>query len=357
MFGFDFWRGALRVRERGEGFTGAAFKFPSPSAKLPTMMHVAGSPTLLLDVVPDIGKVVGILEANAPYTPLGGWFWPGGDGEVATRSLWFQNDWVHDDRIVSGADLFLNHEEVTVAAQRFYDAEIVVPHTLYVNIMGPIEKCGPAHTDNPIFQGRSRVNTPMQLLRTMFWSGLFDRWAIRQATSIWWMNDVEGGGFRYWPGGPQKSPARHVGKMANTALVGDNHGMFHQVEPVGPFEEGTPLVTGGAELAPTADGSGDWAVTDRGEVRYRAPLQSYRVSVLWKANIYTDEEERQRLEAEPLSLEEVARVFSDDLSARGSDLRLDLDRLEDPVQAAAFAEIYPEARPIEAGPSLFDAYR
>jgi hypothetical protein len=37
--------------------------------------------------------------------------------------------------------------------------------------------------------------------------------------------------------------------MANTALVGDNHRMFHQVEPVGPFDAGTRLVSASAELA------------------------------------------------------------------------------------------------------------
>ena len=26
--------------------------------------------------------------------------------------------------------------------------------------------------------------------------------------------------------------------MANTALIGDNHGMFHQVAPIGPFDGG-----------------------------------------------------------------------------------------------------------------------
>ena len=78
----------------------------------------------------------------------------------------------------------------------------------------------------------------MWLLRTMLWSGLFDRYAIVQATSIWWMNDVEGGGLSYWPDGPDEPPHEHVGDMANTALVGDNHGMFHQVGPVGPFDQG-----------------------------------------------------------------------------------------------------------------------
>ena len=86
------------------------------------------------------------------------------------------------------------------------------------------------------------------------------------------------------------------------------------------------------------------------------PLESFRISVLWKAHIYKTEEERLLAESAPLSLEETAQIFSEDLLAKGSDLRLDLERLEDPSQMAAFAAVYPEAQPVEAGPSIFDAY-
>jgi len=313
-------------------------------------------PRLLDDVIPDVGKVVEILASAAPYTPLGGWFWPGQDEAVPTRAMWFQNDWVHGDLKVPGSDLFLDHPEVTQAAKEFYGAEVIVPHTLYVNLMVGVEKCGPAHTDNPVFEGRNRGNTPMWLLRTMFWSGLFERWSIRQATSIWWMNDVEGGGLRYWPEGPDRPPTRHFGRMANTALVGDNHGMFHQVEEVGPFGLPSQLVTARAELAPARDGSEDWEVLDRGEVVYRAPLAGFRISVLWKAHVYDSEEDREARQSRELSLEEVARILSEDLGTKGSTLRLDLDCLDDPLQSEAFSEVYPEAHPIDAGPSIFDAY-
>ena len=195
----------------------------------------------------------------------------------------------------------------------------------------------------------------MWLLRSMLWSGLFDRWTIVQATSIWWMNDVEGGGFRYWPDGPDAPPREHVGAMANTALVGDNHGMFHQVGPVGPFDEGTRLVTPRAELAPVGDGSGDWAVVDRGEVRYRAPLERYRVSVLWKADVHRDEAERRRQTGERLSIADVVRVFDRDLEEKGADVRLDPDLLEDPGLIAAVNAFYPEAVPVGKAPSIFDA--
>jgi hypothetical protein len=196
----------------------------------------------------------------------------------------------------------------------------------------------------------------MLLLRTMLWSRLFERWVIPQATSIWWLNDVEGGGFSYWPEGPDKPPEHHVGAMANTAIVGDNHGMFHQVEPVGPFDGGTRFVAASAELAPAGDGSDDWVVMEHGRERYRAPFDRYRASVLWKAHVYASEEERRRVESDLLSLEELVRIFNEDLARRGADLRLDVNQLTDPALPGALAAIYPEPVPVGAGVSMFEAH-
>ena len=319
------------------------------------MPRYADPPVLMHGVLADLDDVVHLLERQAPYTPLGGWYNPDADPHARTRPMWFQNDWVHDTFAADGSDLFLQHEGYLEAAKQFYGAEVVEPKSVYVNLMAAIEKSGPAHTDNPRFHGRDRSNTPMWLLRAMLWSGLFDRYAIVQATSIWWMNDVEGGGLLYWPDGPGEPPHEHVGDMENTALVGDNHGMFHQVGPVGPFDQGTRLVTPRAELAPAADGSGEWAVTDRAEVRYRAPLEQYRVSVLWKADVYRNDAEQRRQMADTLSIPDVAGIFDRDLEEKRNDLRIDLDRIEDPGLIAALNAVYPEAVPVDKRVSIFDA--
>jgi len=320
------------------------------------MLRAADPPVLMHDVIADVDDVVRLLEAQAPYTPLGGWYNPGADPHAPTRPMWFQNDWVHDDFAAEGSDLFLLHEGYVDAAKRFYGAEIVEPKSVYVNVMAAIAEGGPAHTDNPRFHGRDRTNTPMWLLRVMLWSGLFDRFEIPQATAIWWMNDVEGGGLRYWPDGPDRPPHEHVGAMANTALIGDNHGMFHQVGPVGPFGEGTRRITPSAELAPLGDGTDDWAVTDHGELRYRGPLDTFRVSVLWKADVYHDEAERARRSADTLSMHDVADVLNDDLASRACTFRVDPEHFDDLSLRAALAGVYPEARPVEALPSVFDGY-
>ena len=316
-------------------------------------MRYSLPPVLLHDVIDDVDAVVRLLESQAPYRPLGGWYSPGADPFARTRPMWFQEDWVHDSFATPGSDLFLQHPAYLAAAKEFYDAEVVEPKSVYVNIMTSIADGGPAHTDNPRFHGRDRTNTPMWLLRAMLWSGLFDRFEIVQATAIWWMNDVEGGGLLYWPDGPGSPPEEHVGAMANTALFGDNHGMFHQVGPIGPFDRGTPRVTPRAELAPAGDGTGDWTITDHGELELRAPLDTLRVSVLWKADVYRTTEERDERAAHSLSMQDVADTFDDDLARRGVTLRFDLTRLDDPALREALAAVYPEALPVGALRSAF----
>jgi hypothetical protein len=305
-------------------------------------------PVVMHDVIGDLGAVVRLLESQAPYTPLGGWYNPGADPDSRTRPMWFQKDWVHDVFAAEGSDLFLWHPAYVEAAQQFYGAEVVEPKSVYVNLMTSIADGGPAHTDNPRFHGRDRTNTPMWLLRAMLWSGLFDDFEIVQATAIWWMNDVDGGGLFYWPHGPARPPELHEGAMANTALFGDNHGMFHQVGPIGPFDRGTVRVTPRAELRPSGDGTGEWAVTDHGETVFRALLDSIRVSVLWKADVYRTAAERARRAANMLSMQDVADAFNDDLARRRSPFRFDLARIDDPSLKVELATVYPEANPVGA---------
>lgn len=305
----------------------------------------------------DLDRVRALLAQNAPYSPLGGWYRPGADPDAATSPMWFQQDWVHADYHAPGSDLFMQCERYFEVSRAFYDAEVILPHSLYVNVMVGLADHGPAHTDNPKFRGRERKNTPMWLLRSMLWSGLFTRWEIVQSTAIWWLNDVEEGGLAYWADGPDKPPHRHFGAMENTALIGDNHRMFHQVETVGPLDRGTLRVTPRAEFAPTHDGADAWSVMDRGEEVFRGPLEDYRVSVLWKADVHPTEAERRELADDQLSLEDVARVFDADFAARDEPLRFDLERLEDPAFAEQVASVYPEARPVGAGRSIYgDAY-
>ena len=48
------------------------------------------------------------------------------------------------------------------------------------------------------------------------------------------------------------------------------------------------------------------------------------------------------------------RRMDEDLAEKRAGIRFDLDRLEDPALIAALSEIYPEATPVDAAPSVFD---
>ena len=82
------------------------------------MIHYSDPPVLLRDVIDDRDAVVRLLEDNAPYQPLGGWFRPDHDGGDARSPMWFQKDWVHADLQVEGSELFLQHERTIEAARR-----------------------------------------------------------------------------------------------------------------------------------------------------------------------------------------------------------------------------------------------
>ena len=69
-------------------------------------------PVLMHDVIGDLDAVERLLESQAPYAPLGGWFRPGADPHARTRPMWFQKDWVHDVFAAEGSDLFLRHERL-----------------------------------------------------------------------------------------------------------------------------------------------------------------------------------------------------------------------------------------------------
>ncbi|MCB0997250.1 MAG: hypothetical protein KDB21_19280, partial [Acidimicrobiales bacterium] len=95
------------------------------------MVRYSKPPTLLHEVIGDVSAVVELLERDAPYTPLGGWYNPGADPHARTRPMWFQDDWVHDTYHAEGSDLFLHHPTYVQAAKEFYGAEVVEPMSVY----------------------------------------------------------------------------------------------------------------------------------------------------------------------------------------------------------------------------------
>jgi hypothetical protein len=317
------------------------------------------APIVLDRLLDDPTLVPALVERHAPYWPVQRYFASAeemralsdtaernGSPDARTGMVVgpvFRGDWAYDRPLVDGVEPLLRCAPLTSAARRLFDAEVVRPQILYVNLTLPM-LCGDGgHTDIPAFRGVDRTTVPVWLLVTMGRSGLFERWRVRIATAVAWFYEGEGGALTYWPDGPDASP-RSLPPRTNTALVGDNDVMFHRVEAVGgPDDDMVRGLTLDSQLA--FAGAGTWEVREAGRVLARYPATRVRVSLSWKAIVFRDAEEA-RLHDEQrdtLTLPVVLDTLRADLAARGVEAPKSADPLHDPAFVAALTRAYHQA--------------
>ena len=239
---------------------------------------------------------------------------------------WFRGDWAFGEPLVNGVEIFLEHQGFLNAAEAMFEGGIIVPQIVYVNLNPPIARVDPGHVDIPAFRGIDRTGYPVWLMATMLKSGLFDRWYVPSVTAVAWYYEGEGGGFTYWPNGPDQSPISRP-CISNSAVVGDNDYMFHRVEAVGPDERTLPKgLTLNSQLAWSNDG---WEVIEQGEARARYEFEDVRVSVSWKAQMFADQSQRDLYEnhEDDLTLDRVVQTFIADLKAKGTETQAPADPL------------------------------
>jgi hypothetical protein len=122
----------------------------------------------------------------------------------------------------------------------------------------------------------------------------FEAERVHIVTAVAWFYRGEAGGLRYWPEG-MAGPSVLQADTWNTAVVGDNDFMPHEVQRVGPRGSQPPAgMTIRTELI-HADGA--WQVVDDGSVLATYGDEEVRLSLSWKAKVYADEAERARAEA------------------------------------------------------------
>jgi hypothetical protein len=246
---------------------------------------------------------------------------------------WFRGDWAYDEPFVPGVEVFLEHDALRDAARRMFEGGVVVPQIVYVNLNPPIARVDPGHVDIPAFRGVDRTRYPVWLLATMLKSGLFDRWYVPSVTAVAWYYEGEGGGFTYWPHGPDQTPISRP-CISNSAVVGDNDYMFHRVEAVGPDERALPK---GLTLNSQLCWSGDtWEVVEQGDVCARYEFEDVRVSISWKAQVFASKEQEALYHnhEDDLTLEHVVDTLLADLAERGTST----ERPADPLHDRAFVE-------------------
>ena len=247
---------------------------------------------------------------------------------------WFRGDWAYGKPLVEGTEVFLEHEGFRSAAQEMFEGGVIVPQIVYVNLNPPIAQVDPGHVDIPTFRGIDRTEYPVWLLATMLKSGLFERWYVPSVTAVAWYYEGEGGGFTYWPDGPDQSPISRP-CIGNSAVVGDNDYMFHRVEAVGPDERTLPK---GLTLESQLRWSDDaWEAVERDDVRARYRFEDVRVSVSWKAQVFADARQQAlyRNHEDDLTLDQTVEMLLTDLATKGTPT----ERPADPLHNRDFVEV------------------
>jgi hypothetical protein len=307
-------------------------------------------PVVLDEAVEDPGVVHHLIDAHQPYWPVQRYFANSaeyaalsGQAEASRMVIApvFRGNWATDGEPLDGVRPLLESERFTAAAQQLFDAEIVRPTTVYVNLTWQLPfPQGAGHTDVPAFRGLDRATYPITFLTIMGLSGLFEAERVKVATAVAWFYRGADGGFEYWPHGAAGASIRHEGSIDNTAIVADNDFMWHRVRPTGRVEDGMITLSRDAELVRRRAES--WAITDEGEDKATFPTERMRVSLSWKAIAFADEADRRRFDdhTDDIDLDEVLRRFAADFASRGESLEIPSDPVADPDFVRALHSAY-----------------
>jgi hypothetical protein len=263
-----------------------------------------------------LDEIEGLIRDQSPYPNLAGL--KGYEGFDLPPTPWFRQKWADDGVLkVKAAEPLLYNEQMIGAARRVFQAEIIRPCEVVVNLMGPMPGGG-AHVDSPSFRGLMHTGTPTWLLQLMGASRLFEPWAIRVAGAVSWIYHHTDGGYEYWPDGRGSRSSRETGPFGNVAVVGDNDYMFHQVESFGAPDR-YAAATKCTRTSTTVFVNGGWDIVDEDAVVARYEGSEMRISLLWRAYTFRDPKEAAIFDDQEndLTLGHVVNIFQQDLAARG----------------------------------------
>lgn len=288
-------------------------------------------------VVDNPDAIRALARANGPYFMPARYLVDGAsaddasDGQVKKRenvpdyligAVW-RGDWCTGGKpLIDGVDHLLHHEGFTEAAKQMCDAQVIVPEQVFVNLNTPMPGSAFSHVDIPEFVGMDRSNTPGWMLISMGASGAFEDVRITIVTAVAWFYQGERGYFRFWPHGRDAPSVRHE-KMWNSAVVGDNDFMHHQVERVGP-QGATPPE--GMTIDTSLDFDGDrWNILEEGSSLASYSEDQVRLSLSWKAKAYATADVHQAAQQGDaamtldIALHRLAAVIDEPLAATGPD--------------------------------------
>ena len=197
------------------------------------------------------------------------------------------------------------------------------------------------HLDAAAYRGIFVPRAPVWLVYNMGASGLFEPWLVPVASGLAWFYRGEGGAFEYWPGGEHEVV---LSPMWNTGLMCDNEYTWHRVGAIGLPEEQQRLA---GRLQSTdmlhAGGDGGWEIRDGEQLTERLEPEQIRISILWKADIFRDEDHLASFDDPSLDLDigQVVEIYLEDLDARGIRAERPANPLADPAWRRLLEETYP----------------
>lgn len=250
-------------------------------------------------------------------------------------------------------DCFLNQKFLDLV-RGYWGADYATPENMLFNIQGPCSGGGSPHVDGTRFRGISMHNTPIWLMNTMVKTGLFKQWQAKKAQVIsWYYKGKVGGGFTYWPDGPQEAPKQIQAPMWGRAVVVENEMMFHTAQSNGPSAMRRPegLAINSMMSADPADPNG-WQISTGDRTIQHIPEEEFRFLVHWGADIYMDYAELKRAldHSDDLTHEQVFDMLIADLRARGETFEIPSDPLTDKKFIGVLTRAYDPGQPTHFPP-------
>jgi hypothetical protein len=290
---------------------------------------------MLNPALDDPGQVWKLIENLGPYWPVQRYLantaeYAAISGEAEPKEMFiapvFRGNWTNNGVALPGVEPILEDARFAEAAATLFEAKIVRPSTVYVNLTWQMPfPQGRGHTDVPAFRGFDRDSYPITFLTLMGLSGLFEDVRVKVATGVCWLYEGTDGGFEYWPDGPDGRVVVHEGATNNTAIVADNDFMWHRARATGHIDDGLMQLTREAEL--DHRGAGTWAIRDGDADIAIFPAEKLRVSLSWKALTFADDADRRRFDehTDDIDLTDVLVRFSADFAADGNQLQIPPD--------------------------------
>jgi hypothetical protein len=262
------------------------------------------APVVIDSVLDDPETIRVIARENCPYFHENmppGVVWP----------LW-SAPWAADGKaLFDAAEPLLQHDAFIAAAAEMCGSDRVIPSDIYINLSTPSRAQPVTHTDSPDFEGIDRKDVPAWFRLVMGVSGLFEAERITTVTAVSWFFAGGNGFYRYWPEGRDEESIQHRA-MWNTAVVGDNTFMHHQVERTGPEEMGPPKdMTVAAHLDRDGD---DWLIVEDGLTLAHYSDEHVRLSMTWTAKVFDEDSGTDQIDLDEIH-SRMADAMSNDFAA------------------------------------------